>query len=157
MPSAGVVAGHGATVAFELLPVGSPGVFTVVFEPTSDLKVPMRSRSKTETTPHTRNVATYSVGYVEWGTLTFTSNYVYDNSTLDHLTGIQYLFNKNTVCGLRMRGPFGSSNTDEFIVSGQFISLEVDNPNKAGAPRVINAVFQPSGNYIQDGVLQTGT
>lgn len=157
MTATSVIAGHGATVACELLPVGSPGVFTVIAEVESDIKWPSYKRGTTETTPHNFNMSRFSVGYPVWNQFTFDSNYLYDNNTQDHLTGLQFLLNKNTVCGLRLRGPAGSSNIDEMIVSGQWISWEVTDPNKQGAPRKVTFMFQPSGNFIKDGVLFTGS
>lgn len=156
MPTS-VIAGHGATLAVELNPVSSPGVFTVLAELTNDFKRPKLTRGTTETTPHNVNISRFSVGYGVWGQVQAVCNYLYDNGTQDHLTGVKYLHAHNTVCGIRMRGPTGTTNTDEMIVSGQWLSWEITDPNKAGAPRQIMFDFQPSGNYIEDGVLFTGT
>jgi hypothetical protein len=157
MPPTSVIAGHGASIAYEALPVGSPGTFTVIAELASDFKRPKLTRATTETTPHNVNVSRFSVGYPVWGQLQFTCNYLYDNATQDHLTGIKSQLAHNTVLGIRMRGPTGTTNTDEMIVSGQWLSWEITDPNKAGAPRQIMFDFQPSGNWIEDGVLFTGT
>jgi hypothetical protein len=157
MTATSVIAGHGASVAYEALPSGSPGVFTTIAELTSDFKRPSPKRGSTETTPHNVNVSRFSVGYPVWDQLSFTCNYLYDNGTQDHLTGIKFQLAHNTVVGIRMRGPTGTTNTDEMIVSGQWISWEITDPNKQGAPRQITFTFQPSGNWIEDGVLFTGT
>lgn len=157
MTATSVIAGHGATLAVELLPSGSPGVFTVVAEVSSDMKWPTFKRGSSETTSHTQNISRHSVGYGVWSEFSSTSNYLYDNPTHDHLTGIKWLIAHNTPCGIRLRGPAGSANTDEMIVSGQWLQWEITDPNKAGAPRQVMFAFQPSGNYVNDGVLFTGT
>jgi len=101
-------------------------------------------------------VSYFSTGYPVWDKMSFACNYMYNDGTHDHLTGIKKQFSQNTVVGLRMRGPTGTTATDEMIVSGQWISWEITDPNKQGAPRQITFEFQPSGNWIEDGVVFTG-
>src|SRR5258706_8288974 len=114
---AGAVAGHGATIAIEK--VGAPsGTFTSVAELNGNIQKPAISRPNTDVTAHGDTIDYHVLGVPTRAPLSFSINYVFNNGTHDHLTGMQALFWANTVFGLRMRGPAGSSGVDEWIMSG---------------------------------------
>jgi len=126
-------AGHGALIAIELDPSGSQGVFTTVAELNGDITWPELNRPETETTPHQDDIDDYVLGRLGRGALTFGVNFIFNDQTHDHLTGLYKKIIDNEFFGLRLRGPGGSANTDEWICSGQVQAITQVSPVREGA------------------------
>lgn len=124
------VSGHGATIAMELDPVGTPGVFTVVAELNGDIQEPGLQRPWTETTPHQDTIDSGVTGRLGRDALTFTVNWIFDDTT--HV-GLRDAIIDNTFTGFRVRGPGGTVDTDEIIASGHVTNIRVTNPVREGA------------------------
>lgn len=146
------IAGHGATIAMELDPTGSPGVFTTMAELNGDITFPELSRGETDVTPHQDHIDSWVLGILRRGPLTGGVNYIFDDETHDHLTGMIAAIKDNERRGFRIRGPGGTTNTDEWIASGQFQQVgPITNPVREGA-RTANFTVRLSGPMIIDGV-----
>jgi hypothetical protein len=146
------VAGHGATVAMELDPTGARGTFTVIAELNGDITFPELSRGETEVTPHQDHIDSWVLGILRRGPLTLAVNYIFDDQTHDHLTGLISAIKDNEVRGFRIRGPGGSANTDEWIASGQVQLVgPITNPVREGA-RTAAVSIRLSGPMKIDGV-----
>lgn len=126
------VAGHGATIAIELDPVGSPGTFTVVAELNGDITWPELNRPETETTPHQDTIDDWVLGRLGRGPLSFSVNYIFDDSTHDASTGLYSKIISNELFGIRMRGPGGTDDTDEWIASGHVQAITQVAPVREG-------------------------
>jgi len=127
------VAGHGATIAMEQDPTGSPGVFTVIAELNGDITPPALTRPETEVTPHQDTIDSWVLGGLTRGPFSFSVNYIFNTATHDHSTGLHYAMINNETRGFRFRGPAGSADTDEWIMSGQVQNIEQVNPVREGA------------------------
>lgn len=150
------VAGHGATIAMEQDPVGAPGVFTVIAELNGDIQFPELSRGETEVTPHQDRIDSWVLGILKRGQLTGSTNYIFDDPTHDHLTGlISAIISTDSggeTRGFRVRGPNGTTSTDEWIMSGQVQKFgPITNPVREGA-RTAEFAVRMSGPMIIDGV-----
>lgn len=147
------VAGHGALIAYEADPDGAPGVFTTIAELNGDIVAPSISRPVTVVTPHQDNIDYNVLGVMTREPLTFGVNWIFDDPTHDHLTGVTSMIRENTFFGLRLRGPGGTENTDEWIMSGQISNVgPITNPVREGA-RTADITFVPSGPMKIDGVM----
>ena len=146
------VAGHGALIAIEQDPTGSPGTFTTIAELNGDITYPELSRPETEVTPHQLNIDTWILGVPTRGPLTFSVNWIFDNATHDHLTGLTEAFFANETRGIRITGP-GSpvSPADEWICSGAVQSINQTAPIRTGV-RSSDISIRLSGCQIIDGV-----
>ena len=129
------VAGHGATIAVEQDPSGSPGVFTVIAELNGDITWPELSRPETEVTPHQDNIDSWVTGRLGRALITFGINFIFDDPTHDHLTGLQDKIINNTLFGLQFTGPGATqgSGTDEVVASGFVTAITQTNPVREGA------------------------
>jgi hypothetical protein len=145
------VAGHGALIAVEQDPTGSPGVFTTIGELNGDITWPELSRGETEVTPHQDNIDSWVLGILRRGPLSFSVNWIYDEATHDHLTGLINAISENEVRGFRLRGPGGAADTDEWIASGQVQAITQTAPVREGA-RTSDCTVRFSGPMIIDGV-----
>jgi hypothetical protein len=85
----------------------------------------------------------------KWDVIPIEGNYIHADTTHD---GIRDLYIANTVVGIQLTGPSGSS-TDRYIMSGQFVTWQVMNPNGGAAVRSFKADFQPYGAMRIDGTL----
>lgn len=126
------VAGHGATIAIELFPIVA-GTFTTVAELNGDINWPELMRPYDETTPHQDTIDSGVTGRLARGPLTFTVNHIFDNTTHDHETGLIKHIIENDVFGIRMRGPGGTTDTDEWIGSGKVTNYSQVSPVRQGA------------------------
>lgn len=148
--STNAVPGHGASLAVELDPVGSQGTFTVVGE-LADVKPPTLMRTATETTIHNENIDSQITGVLRRDPMTFTINFIHDNTTHDHTAGIMKLLIDNTVAGWRYRGPGGTAGDDEWIMSGQIESFDRTVPAREGV-QTADVSVRLSGPMIIDAV-----
>lgn len=151
------IAGHGATIAMEMDPTSSPGVFTVFAELNGDIQTPELSRAESEVTPHQDKIDSWVMGVLRRGQLTGSINYIFNNATHDHLTGMIAAIGINELRGFRLRGPAGTDATDEWIASGRFQTVgPIVNPVREGARTAAFAV-RLTGPMIIDGVVFDGT
>jgi hypothetical protein len=145
------VAGHGATIAYEADPSGSPGTFTVIAELNGDITWPELNRPETETTPHQDDIDDWVLGRLGRGPLTFSVNFIYDDPTHDHLTGLYKKIIDNELFGLRLRGPGGTAADDEWIASGHVQAITQMSPVREGA-RTADVTVRLRKQQIIDGV-----
>lgn len=145
-------AGHGALVAIELDPSGAQGTFTTVSELNGDITWPELNRPESETTPHQDTIDDYVLGRLGRGPLTFGVNFIFDDQTHDHLTGLYQKMIDNEMFGIRLRGPGGTANTDEWIASGQVQSITQVSPVREGA-RTCEVTIRLRKQQKVDGVL----
>lgn len=145
------VSGHGALIAMEK--DGDPaGTFTVIGELNGPIPWPEVQRESEEVTPHQDTIDTHVFsGRLMRGPITFSVNFIFDNATHDHLTGLQKRLYDGDTFGLRLRGPGSAGPTDEWILSGQVTNFRHENPVRTGA-RTGEFTFQPSGKMSVDGV-----
>ncbi len=143
------VAGHGATIALEMDPVGSPGVFTPVGELNGDINWFSLSVPETNVTAHNDRIDFWIPGVLQREALSFTINYVFNDSVHEEL--IASVLEK-TVRGFQLRGPSGSAGVDEWIASGFVQNLgPIVHPVREGA-RTAQVTIRLSGRMIKDGV-----
>jgi hypothetical protein len=150
---AGITAGHGATIAIELDPVGAQGVFTTVAQLNGDITVGL-SRPEEDVTSHNDDIDTYTLGVLMRDVLTFGINFIFNDQTHDHLTGLIGKLRDNECFGVRYRGPAGAPASDEWIGSGQVSTFNVTNPVRVGA-RTAECGIRLSGPMFFDGDLQS--
>lgn len=153
---AGVTAGHGATIAIELDPVASPGVFTTIAQLNGDISIGL-NRPEEDVTGHNDDIDTHTLGVLARDPLAFTVNFIFDDQTHDHLTGLIGKLRDNECIGVRVRGPVGSAaddGTDEWLGSGQVQSFNQTNPVRVGA-RTAECTIRMSGPMFFDGDLQS--
>lgn len=147
------VAGHGATLAVELDPVASPGVFTTIAELNSDLTGLGLSRPETNVTPHEDTIDSWVTGVLMREPWTVSVNYIHGNATHDALRG--FMLENDPAdrrTGFRFRGPQGTSGVDEIIASGEVTSWNETNPVREGA-RTAEVTMRMSKAMKIDGVV----
>ena len=144
--------GHGATIAIEEDPSGSPAVFTTVAELNGDITWPGLNRPSDEVTPHQDTIDSHVTGRLGREPLQFSTNYVFDDGTHDHLTGLQAHILNNTFFGVRLRGPGGTTDTDEIIASGHVTAVTHIDPVRQGA-RSMQVTIVLSKRQKIDGVF----
>lgn len=144
---------HGIEFAMELDVSGSPNSFTAVAE-LLDFEWPEVSRPTTEVTSHANDIDYYVVGRVARGPISFDINFKYDATTHEEATGGLYekLF-AGTLTGFRLRGPEGTDDTDEWILSGFVTNIGSRSaPVREGAVGA-SVTIQPSGPMVIDGTV----
>ena len=147
----GAIAGHGATIAMELDPTGAPAVFTVIADLNGDIVMPELTRGEEEVTPHDDTIDSWVHGVLSRGPLTFGVNYRFAADTHDHLTGFIEAIILNETRGFRLRGPAGTVDTDEWIMSGKVQNVgPITNPVRTGA-RQGSVTVRMSGPMKIDG------
>lgn len=127
------VSGHGATIAMELDPSGSPGSFTTIAELNGDIMPPGLNRPETEVTPHQDTIDSWVTGRLGREAVTFSVNFIFNDQTHDHSTGLQSMIINKTRFGLRFLGPSGTTDTDEIIASGEVTNFQPTAPVREGA------------------------
>ena len=143
-------AGHGASIAMELDPSGSQGVFTAIAELNGDIVWPEVSVPEAEATAHDHNIDYWVAGVPRRGPLTFSVNFVYDNGTHDHSTGLYDALLTKETRGFRLRGPGGTTDTDEWICSGFVQAMTQTSPGREGV-RTADVTIRMTGPQIIDG------
>lgn len=152
MPLTQPQAGHGSLIAFELDPVGSPGVFTNCAQLNGDISPPGLTRPSTVTTAHQQGIDTKVFGVATREPLTWSVNWLFDNATHSFASGIMKHFTANTRFGVRFRGPSGTTDTHEWIMSGNLTSFKPVYPVREGAVTA-DLVFECSGPMKIEGVI----
>lgn len=142
--------GHGSLIAVEVDPVGAPNVFQTIGDQTQDTRFKW-NLGGTENTPHNVNASTYEPDAVfELEEINIEVNFKYGDVAAYHMVMRDHFLNKRTF-KIRLRGPGGTTNTDEKIFTGYLSSWEQSNPRKSGS-RKATGTFRPSGPFIVDGV-----
>jgi hypothetical protein len=145
------VSGHGATFAITLDPVNSASTYTSVAEITSDIMHEYKRDSEGHAA-HADTVVSYIMdGAFDQSEIPLTCNFIYNNSTHDHTTGVQSIFKAGTLIGFRLRSPLGTTDTNEVIGSCFVSSFKRTFPNRTGAQSA-EIGFRPSGTFKIDGV-----
>lgn len=115
--------GHGTLVAVQLTPGGA---FTTVAE-LGDIGLPEFSRNEFDATTQNEDIDSYVLGVLRRGSWTVPLNWIPDEATHDHLTGVFNLLFNNTMTGWRVTFPQVSPPL-EWIMSGQVQSLQPNAP-----------------------------
>ena len=105
------ISAHGTIIARQ--PNATPGVFTDIGE-LGDLTPPAVSRNSFDVTTHNDDIDAYVQGVLRRSEVTFPVNFLGDNPTHDHLTGLYYSLINHDVDGWRISFPDGF----EMIFSG---------------------------------------
>lgn len=144
------VSGHGATVAVELDPSGSQGVFTTIAELNGDIQEPGLNRPETEVTPHQDTIDSFVMGRLGRDPVTISVNYIFNDTS--H-SGLRDHIKDNVFFGVRILGPgaVAGSGTDEIIASGHVQNITITNPVREGA-RTAEITLRLSKAQIVDGV-----
>jgi len=144
------VAGHGTTIAKELDPTVSPGVFTTIPEVTSSIDF-SESREQTEITPHASYTDSYILSQVrKRDDLPLDITYKFANAVHKALSDN---FHNQVKFGIMIIGPEGAApSTDTTIQSGELKTWKQMSPVRNGEYKV-NAVFRPSGPFKYNGTL----
>jgi hypothetical protein len=121
MPPAGISA-QGTLIARSPNTPDSP-TFTEIAE-LRDITPPALTRNPLETTTHNEDDDAYIVGIRRHGDLTMQMNFVPDNATQDHLTGLQKAWYDGTCDLYRLTFPDGSA----WVFSGYVTSVAPDAP-----------------------------
>ena len=145
------IAGHGALIAVEQDPAGMQAVFTTIAELNSDFGQPEVSRGEAEATPHNDKIDTWVLGVLRRSPLVFSVNFIFDDVTHDHLTGLYNALDENETRGWQIRGPSGLALSDEWIMSGAVQALAPTNPVREGV-RTMDVTVRMSGVMLIDGV-----
>lgn len=114
------ISGHGTKVAVQLTP-GS--AWTDIAEQ-GDVTPPELSRNEFDATTQEKDIDAYVLGVFRRGAMTHSLNFLPDNNTQDHLTGLFFLAKNNTVTGYRITYP----DTTQWIMSGQVQALKPKAP-----------------------------
>ncbi len=146
---------HGVEFAMELDVAGSPGTFTAVAE-LLDFEWPELSRPTTEVTAHADTIDFYVVGRLMRGPITFDLNFVYNQATHQETAGGLY---ENVISGelvgFRLRGPDGTTDTDEWILSGYVTNVGGRSASVREGSVSASVTIQPSGPMKIDGAVLT--
>lgn len=135
-------AGHGVSIAVELDPTLSPGVFTDIPEVMGDVNWPVVSLPMSNVTAHNDGIDYHIVGVPTREPFTFGVHYAAGNAVHEALRAMPFDAVKR---GWRSRGPAGSSGVDEVIASGYLQSFgPIVHPAREG-PRTANVAVQLSG------------
>lgn len=112
--------GHGALIAWQATPGGA---FTTIAE-LRDISTPGLSRNEFDATTQNEDVDSYVLGVLRREPLAFTMNFIEDNATHDHLSGIQKGIIDNVMTGWRYTFPGGLV----WIMSGQVQMVKASDP-----------------------------
>jgi hypothetical protein len=114
--SVNALSSHHTVVAVQLIP---GGVWTDIAEQ-GDITIPGRSRTESDSSTQLENIDSYVVsGLMRRSPLKVALNFIPSNATQDHLTGLQKLFNANTMTGWKSTYPDGTY----IISSGQIQAI----------------------------------
>lgn len=93
--------GHGTMIAVQLTP---GGVFTDIAE-MGDITPPSLERNEFDSTTQNEDIDSYVLGVLRRGLFAVPLNFIPDNNTHDHLTGVQKLLIDKTMTGWRVTFP----------------------------------------------------
>jgi hypothetical protein len=110
------VSAHGTLVAVQLTP---GAVFTTVAE-LGDITPPGLTRNEFDATTQEKDIDAYVLGVLRRGAFTVPVNWLPQDSTHSHSTGVLKLLKDNTVTGWRIRFPAAAGGAAvDWIMSGQ--------------------------------------
>ena len=115
--------GHGTMIAVQLTPGGA---FTDIAE-MGDITPPSLERNEFDATTQNEDIDAYVLGVLRRGLFSVPLNFIPDDNTHDHLTGMQALLIANTMTGFRVRFPQVSPPLD-WIMSGQVKAFNIGAP-----------------------------
>ena len=115
--------GHGTMVAVQLTPGGA---YTDIAE-MGDIAPPELSRNEFDATTQNENIDSYVLGVLRRGSFTVPLNWIPDNNTHDHLTGVYKLMIDGTMTGWRITFPQVTPPL-LWVMSGQVQSLKPNAP-----------------------------
>lgn len=138
------MAGHGTLIQ------RYSGSWTTIAELGGDIAPPALTRSSTEITPHNDDIDSYIMGVARRGEITFTLNFLPDDATHDHLTGLIKAWIDKSFDGYKIIFP----DTTEWIFSGFIGNFAPTAPVREGA-LTADVMIRPSGPHIMEGVLIT--
>lgn len=112
-----------------------------------DITPPPLTRPESEITPHNEGIDSYVVGVLKRGPMTLGINFLPDNATHDHLTGlIKWMIDK-THGGFQLTWPDASL----WVFSGFVTNFAGAAPVREGGISA-DVSIRPSGPHIIDGV-----
>lgn len=148
------VPSHGTIIAREHDSSGSPGTFTDIGELNGDINWPAFMRAMTEVTAHNDVIDSYVPGVFRREPMTFSTNFIYDNASHDHSTGLQKAIKDKLYDGYKVTGSDGSSDNHELIGSGYCSNFAKTSPVREGAITA-EVTVQFSGAMELDGAAFT--
>lgn len=110
--------GHGTMISVQLTPGGD---FTEIAE-LGDVTAPEFSRNEFDATTQNEDIDSYVLGVLRRGLFTVPLNFIPDEETHDHITGVQKLLADNTMTGWKVSFPQVTPTLD-WIMSGQVKSF----------------------------------
>lgn len=110
--------GHGTMIAVQLTPGGA---FSDIAE-MGDVTPPSLERNEFDATTQNEDIDAYVLGVLRRGLFTVPLNFIPDEGTHDHLTGVQKLLIDNTMTGWRVTFPQVTPSV-VWIMSGQVKSF----------------------------------
>lgn len=121
--SVNVKSGHGTLVAIQLTPGGA---FTDIAEQ-RDVTAPNLERNEFDATTQNEDIDSYILGVQRRGLFSVPLNFIPDDATQDHLTGVQALMFANTITGFRITYPQVTPAL-VWIMSGQVKNFNITAP-----------------------------
>lgn len=115
--------GHGTLVSVQLTPGGA---FTDIAEQ-GDITAPTLERNEFDATTQNEEIDSYVLGVARRGLFNIALNFIPDDATQDHLTGMQKLFFDNTITGFKITFP-QITPALEWIMSGQVKAFNIGAP-----------------------------
>lgn len=143
------VASHGTLIGREHDSSGSPGTFTTIGD-LGDITWPELMREFTETTAQNDGIDSKVPGVAKTGPLQFSINFIFDNATHDHSTGLKKAWLAKQFDGYKVTGADGSAGNHELIMSGWVASFAETAPARSGAATAAVSI-ERSGPIIIDG------
>jgi Lambda phage tail tube protein, TTP len=138
------ISAHGTIIARQ--PFASPGVFTDIGE-LGDMTPPALSRNSFDVTTHNDDIDAYVQGVLRRSEVTFPVNFLFDNPTHDHLTGLYYSLITHAKDGWQIEFP----DTFEMIFSGGVSNIAHKAPVDGAQTADIN--IRPTGLMWIGGTL----
>ena len=121
--SVNVKSGHGTLLAIQLTPGGA---FTDVAEQ-RDVTAPNLERNEFDATTQNEDIDSYILGVQRRGLFSAPLNFIPDDPTQDHLTGVQALMFANTMTGFQITFP-QITPALVWIFSGQIKNFNITAP-----------------------------
>ena len=120
--SVNALSGHGTKIDVQMVP-GGPWV---EISELRDITAPGLSRNEFDATTQNEDIDSYVLGVLRREPVTIAMNFIPDDATQDHLTGIQKLIIENTMTGFRFRYPDVSQTV--WVASGQVSGFKPEAP-----------------------------
>jgi len=112
------LSGHGTKVSVQLTPGGA---FTEIAE-MGDVTPPELSRNEFDSSTQNEDIDSYVLGIMRRGAFSVPLNWIPDNNTHDHLTGVYKLMINKTMTGWKVRFTQVTPAID-WVMSGQVQAL----------------------------------